>query len=191
MTFELAYTIEQISARKGHQALSLIPSDNTADFSTYVFEFIDKIQFNLYKNNLNLIEYKSQVEMSPYSIKFNNIDAVNNFKFCPKPLSTKRFKVTRNQSHESREINWSWSYSKETLSYILINKNAQDLEIARISDISFDGSDTGILYILDNISEDNQLIILFTACIVWSRRLLSSWNCLRPFYNRKKYARLV
>ncbi|KXN67020.1 hypothetical protein CONCODRAFT_11002 [Conidiobolus coronatus NRRL 28638] len=191
MTFELLYTIEQISAKKGHQALSLIPSNSTISSSIYEFEFVDKIQFSLYKNNLKLIEYISSVEMSPYSFKFNNIDPVNNFKFCPKPASRKGYKVTRNKSHESSEINWSWKYSKEKSGYILINKNAQDLEIARISGISLDGQNTGMLYILESMSEDYQLIILFTACIISSRSLINSWRDLRSFLNRKKCKKYI
>ncbi|KXN67022.1 hypothetical protein CONCODRAFT_11004, partial [Conidiobolus coronatus NRRL 28638] len=138
MVFKLVYTIEQISAKKGHQAFLLTPSNNATNPSVYIFDFIDKIQFTLYKNNIKLIEYKSNIEITHYFLKLFNIDEINNFVFCPKTASRNGYKVTRKRSQEISEINWSWNYSSITMDYTLIDKNAQNIEIARISGFSLD-----------------------------------------------------
>ncbi|KXN67021.1 hypothetical protein CONCODRAFT_11003 [Conidiobolus coronatus NRRL 28638] len=185
MKFELVYTIEKIPAKKGHQAFSLTPSNNAVNPSIYIFDFINKMQFSLYKNNIKLIEYKSNIELSHYSFKLNNINDINNFIFCPKAVSS-GYKVTRKRFLESSEVNWSWNYSNTTLNYTLINKNAQNIEIARISGFSLDGQNTGMLCISDSISEDYQAVIIFTACIIWNRSLLSPWIKFSDLFNRKK-----
>jgi hypothetical protein len=186
MAFELVYTIEKASIKKDHETFLLKSSKNDASQSVYIFDFVDKIQFKLYKNNIKLIEYNTNIEIGIYLFNFITTNNVNNFVFHPKTASRGGYKVKRKGSNESNKINWSWNYSSSTLDYTLINKNDQDVEVARITGYSLDGQNSGMLYITDTIPENYQDVIIFTACIIWNKNLLTPWNKLKSFLNYKK-----
>ncbi|KXN67018.1 hypothetical protein CONCODRAFT_87188 [Conidiobolus coronatus NRRL 28638] len=185
MSFELVYTITLIPSKNG-QAFELTPSNSTTNPSQYIFDYIGKHQFSLYKDKLKIIEVKSFTEICDYSFKFGNLDVINNYRLYSKSIGGTGYKVTRKPSHESKKVNWSWNYSATSSSYTLVNKNASDRELARISGLSLDGQDKGIICMNDDIPEDYKVVVLMTACIIWNRNLLSKWMGFLRRLNGKK-----
>lgn len=180
MNSEKVYVIKSISTSNG-PTFELKTSEPNSPI--YKFDFINSYQFSLYSNNLKIIEAKSLTNNCDYSFKYANVDLTNNFRFYSKYKISAGYKLICKRSSISERVDWSWNYSAETSSYELINKMKRDMVIARVSGLSLDGQESGMLSIMKNIPEFYKLIIIFTACIILNRNLLSSWTSFTRLLN--------
>jgi hypothetical protein len=134
----------------------------------YSFEQLDTLQFKLSADNNEIIEVNRP---SRYSCSFNLISKnlySQNLKFYSKLISSGYY-IQGLYTGSLNKLNWSWKKStkSETDSFKLVDKD-NNKDIARISGLSFDGQDSGMICISSDLPTDLVEIVLVTGCLIWS-----------------------
>jgi DNA modification methylase len=139
------------------------------DGQSYNFEHLHTLQFKLKTYNNEIINvYQPSKFACSFQLK-TKTQSTQNLEFHSKLMSS-GYNIQGQYINSLNKLNWSWKKSRksETGSFKLVDNNNNKRVVARISGLSLDGQESGMICIARDLPVDLVELVLVTGCLIWN-----------------------